>query len=123
MTIGRLSERGEGVAEGPDGLVFVPYALPGDTVLAEVENGRGKLVEILQPSPSRIPPHCPYFTRCGGCAVQTLEADAYANWKRDLVATALRRAGVSVEVGCLADAHGQGRRRATFHARFKSGRP
>lgn len=123
LTIGRLSERGEGVAEGPEGVVFIPYALPGDIILAEVENGRGTLVEIVQPGPSRIPPHCPYFTRCGGCAVQALEADAYAAWKRDLVAAALRRAGVPAEVAGLVDAHGEGRRRATFHARFPGGRP
>jgi 23S rRNA (uracil1939-C5)-methyltransferase len=81
------------------------------------------LVEVLSPSPHRIAPFCRYFSRCGGCAVQTLAADSYARWKRDLVTSALRRAGLTNEVSDLADAHGAGRRRATFHARFAWGRP
>ena len=42
----------------------------------------------------------------------------YAEWKRDSLVAALARAGVEAEVGALIDAHGEGRRRATFHARF-----
>lgn len=123
LTIERLGERGEGVARTPDGLVFVPYALSGETVTAEIDAGRGKLTDIVTPSPDRIPPFCPYFTLCGGCAVQTLAAAAYRQWKRDSVAAALRRAGLAVKVLDLADAHGEGRRRATFHVRYPDGRP
>ncbi|MGH6810894.1 MAG: class I SAM-dependent RNA methyltransferase [Methylocella sp.] len=123
LTIGRLGARGEGVAQSPDGLIFVPYALAGETIVAEVDGSRGALVEILTKSPHRIAPFCRYFSRCGGCAVQALAADSYACWKRDLVTSALRRAGLTNEVSDLADAHGAGRRRATFHARFARGRP
>jgi len=41
----------------------------------------------------------------------------YAAWKRDVVVAALKGADVAAEVGPLIDAHGEGRRRATFHAR------
>jgi 23S rRNA (uracil1939-C5)-methyltransferase len=123
LTIDRLGGRGEGVAQGSDGSIFVPYALAGETILAEVDGSRGKLAEVLTPSPHRIAPFCCYFSRCGGCAVQTLAADSYARWKRDLVASALRRAGLAITVADLADAHGAGRRRATFHARYMQGRP
>ena len=122
LTVDRLGARGEGVAQGPDGSIFVPYALAGETILAEVDGSRGKLAEVLTPSPHRIAPFCCYFSRCGGCAVQTLAADSYARWKRDLVASALRRAGLAI-IADLADAHGAGRRRATFHARYVQGRP
>src|SRR6202035_3669288 len=115
LTINRLGARGEGVAQSPDGSIFVPYALAGETVAAEVDGSRGTLVEVLTPSPHRIAPFCRYFSRCGGCAVQTLAADSYARWKRDLVASALRRAGLTNEVSDLADAHAAGRRRAIFH--------
>jgi hypothetical protein len=47
----------------------------------------------------------------------------YREWKRDLVIEALKREGVSAKVEELVDAHGAGRRRATFHARFPHGRP
>jgi 23S rRNA (uracil1939-C5)-methyltransferase len=98
-------------------LIFIPYALAGETIIAEVDGARGTLVEVLTPSENRIAPICRYFSRCGGCAVQTLAADSYARWKRDLVAKALQRAGLTVAVSDLIDAHGAGRRRATFHAR------
>src|ERR1700730_10968918 len=123
LTIDRLGARGEGVAQGPEGLIFVPYALAGETIVAEVDGSRGTLVEVLTPSPHRIAPFCRYFSRCGGCAVQTLAADSYARWKRDLVTSALRRAGLTNEVSDLADAHGAGRRRAAFHARYAKSRP
>jgi 23S rRNA (uracil1939-C5)-methyltransferase len=84
LTVDRLGARGEGVAQGPEGLIYVPYALAGETIAAEVDGSRGTLVEVLAPSPSRIAPFCRYFSRCGGCAVQTLAADSYARWKRDL---------------------------------------
>jgi len=115
LTIDKLTSRGEGMAKGP---VFVPFALPGEEVLAEVDGERGRLVEVLKPSPDRVDAPCPHFSACGGCAVQTLSPDAYAQWKRGLVADALRHAGVSAEVAPLQRAWGGGRRRATFHARF-----
>lgn len=117
LTIERLGARGEGVARGPDGLVFVPFALAGETVIAEVDGERGKLVEIVSAAPERVAAFCPHFGVCGGCAVQTLAAPAYAAWKRNLVVAAFANAGVAAEIGALIDAHGEGRRRATLHAR------
>ncbi|WOJ89668.1 RNA methyltransferase [Methylocapsa polymorpha] len=120
LHIDRLGQRGEGVARGPDGLVFIPYALPDETIIAEVDGSRGRLVEVLTPSPNRIAPFCRYFSVCGGCAVQTLAAAPYAQWKRGNVVNAIRQARLEIEVAALADAHGEGRRRATFHARYDS---
>jgi 23S rRNA (uracil1939-C5)-methyltransferase len=114
LTIERLGHRGDGVAEGP---IFVPYALPGERIEAEVQGERGRLVALQEPSPDRIEPFCPHFTRCGGCAIQHLGAPAYQAWKRSLVVEALGQAGINVPVEPLVDAHGRGRRRATLHAR------
>jgi 23S rRNA (uracil1939-C5)-methyltransferase len=141
LTIEKLGARGEGVARGPENSpIFVPYALPGEEVLAEVDDERGKLIEVLKASPDRVAAPCPHFGACGGCAVQTLGKPAYETWKRGLVVEALRLAGIavevaplraalsvevaplraasSVEVAPLRAAWGAGRRRATFHARF-----
>jgi 23S rRNA (uracil1939-C5)-methyltransferase len=52
-----------------------------------------------------------------------MSASLYHAWKRGLVVEALEREGVAAEVGDLVDAHGAGRRRATFHARFPHGQP
>ncbi len=117
LHIDRLGARGEGISRGVRGLIFTPYALPGEDVIAEVDDERGKLVEVTKPSPDRIAACCPYFTICGGCAVQTLAPAAYAGWKRGLVDEALRNAGVKTEVAPLRQAWGDGRRRAAFHSR------
>jgi 23S rRNA (uracil1939-C5)-methyltransferase len=117
LKIERLATRGEGLAYGPDGAAFVPCALPGETIIAELDGARGKLVEIITPSPDRVPAFCRYFSICGGCAVQTLAREPYAQWKQSLLADAMRQAGLNTTADDLADAHGEGRRRATFHAR------
>lgn len=117
LTVERLGARGEGISRGPSGLIFTPFALPGEKILAEVDGEHGKLVDVLAPSPDRIPAACPHFTQCGGCAVQCLAQSAYEDWKRSLVADALRNAGVTAEVASLIAAWGAGRRRATFHVR------
>lgn len=122
LRIARLGARGEGVARDGGTRVFVPYALAGETVLAEVEGDHGRLVDVVNASPDRVAPICPHYARCGGCAVQALASPAYAEWKRGIVETALRNAGLAFEVAPLVDAHGAGRRRVVFHARMEKGR-
>ncbi len=117
LQIERLAQRGEGIARASHGIVLTPYALPGDEILAEVDGERGRLLEVLTPSPDRIAPFCPHYSVCGGCAVQALAPMPYAAWKRDIVVAALHHAKIDASVGALVDAHGDGRRRATFHAR------
>ena len=120
MTIERLGQRGEGVARLDGASLIVPYALPGETISVDRDGERATLIGLLQPSPDRIPPICPYFTTCGGCAVQALAWEPYAAWKRGLLVEALARARVPADVAPLLDAHGSGRRRATFHARAEA---
>ncbi|MBY6242052.1 class I SAM-dependent RNA methyltransferase [Methylosinus sp. Sm6] len=121
LVIERLGHRGEGIARDHGGLVFVPFALPGETVIAEVEGERARLLDIVEAAPERVEPLCRHFGRCGGCVAQSLAPDAYARWKRGLVETALRNAGLDFDVGPLVDAHGDGRRRVAFHARCDGG--
>jgi 23S rRNA (uracil1939-C5)-methyltransferase len=120
LEIQRLGQWGAGIAAGEEGSIYVPYALSGDTILADVTGERGRLVEIIVPSPDRIAAFCPYYARCGGCAVQALAPGPYVAWKRGLLGQALRYVGLEIEVGALIDAHGLGRRRATFHARYNA---
>jgi 23S rRNA (uracil1939-C5)-methyltransferase len=120
LVIERLGHRGDGVADGPEGPLYVSYVLPGETVEVEPVPGHGDRRHALRvevQSPERIAPICPHFGVCGGCAIQHLQTSAYRAWKRDLVVTALAQAGLDAPVGDLIDAHGAGRRRAVFHAR------
>ena len=120
LLIDRLGRLGDGIADGADGPLYIPGALPGETVEAESVAGhpdRRHLLHIERRSPERIAPICPHFGVCGGCAVQHWETARYRAWKRDLVVTALLQAGLQASVGDIIDAHGEGRRRAVFHAR------
>jgi 23S rRNA (uracil1939-C5)-methyltransferase len=120
LVINRIGHRGDGVAETPAGPVFVPYALPGETVEAEAVAGhpdRRRLLRVLEPSPQRIAPVCPHFGVCGGCAVQHWNETGYREWKRGLVVEALSQAGIEAPIGDMIDAHGEGRRRVVLHAR------
>jgi 23S rRNA (uracil1939-C5)-methyltransferase len=119
LTIDRLGARGDGVAAGPEGTVFVPFALPGETVRVALQPGsdRGALIEVLAPSPERVDPVCPHFGSCGGCAVQHLRPDAYLAWKREVVAAALRARGIEAEVDPVRPVPLGSRRRASLALR------
>ena len=118
VRIEAVGHRGDGIAKGPDGPLFVPLALPGECVEVEpMSRDRAGLLRVLEASPERTAPFCPHFGACGGCSFQHWAEPAYRTWKRDLVRTSLRQRGVDAEVGELVDAHGEGRRRVTFHAR------
>ena len=120
IVIARLGHRGDGMAEGPEGPLYVPYALPGETVEVEPDAGhpdRRNLLRVVTASGERVKPVCPHFGICGGCALQHLSESPYRAWKRDLVISALAQAGLATDVGELVDAAGEGRRRAVLHAR------
>jgi 23S rRNA (uracil1939-C5)-methyltransferase len=120
LTIQRLGHRGDGVADTNTGPVFVSYTLPGETVTVERIEGhpdRRHLLHVDKPSHERATPICKHFGVCGGCAMQHWSLAEYHVWKRGLVAEALAHANLIAPVDTLIDAHGQGRRRAVFHAR------
>jgi len=122
LAIARMGHRGDGVAEIRDQAVYVPYALPGETVEVEAVPGhpdRRRMLAVNVPSPDRVAPICPHFGTCGGCAVQHWSLASYRTWKRGLVVEALAQAGLKAPVGDVIDAHGEGRRRAVFHARWR----
>src|SRR4051794_21520082 len=120
LEIKRLGRRGEGIADSPAGPLYVPYTLPGESAEVDAWPGhpdRRRLVRVDVASPERIAPICPHFGICGGCALQHWDAARYRDWKRGLVLEALAWASIDVPVDDIVDAHGEGRRRAVFHAR------
>ncbi|HEY7095921.1 MAG TPA: class I SAM-dependent RNA methyltransferase [Terriglobales bacterium] len=81
LTIEKLIYGGDGLARlpaderGRGKAVFVPFVLENEEVeaiLTEQKPGfaKARLDSVIQPSPSRIDPGCPYFQRCGGCHYQ-----------------------------------------------------
>jgi 23S rRNA (uracil1939-C5)-methyltransferase len=118
LSIVALDAHGQGVAANG---AIVPGALPGERALVRLAGKRAEVVEMLGAAAERAEPSCPWYGRCGGCAAQHMSDELYRQWKRGLVVEALKREGVAANVGELVDAHGGGRRRATFHARFPHG--
>jgi 23S rRNA (uracil1939-C5)-methyltransferase len=78
--------------------IFVPFALPGETVrIRVIEQKRGhiraELVEVLDPAPERISPRCIHFGVCGGCHYQQLAYQAQLQQKTDILRDQLIRIG------------------------------
>ncbi|MFA5893904.1 MAG: 23S rRNA (uracil(1939)-C(5))-methyltransferase RlmD [Candidatus Margulisiibacteriota bacterium] len=87
MKILTLDEKGRGV--GPEGL-HVSFAYPGDEVEAILINRRkktGRLVKLIEGSPNRQTPPCPYFGRCGGCPWQGLKYKTQLQFKEARIKT------------------------------------
>ena len=116
VRIERLGAQGDGLAQGPDGPLFVPFTLPGELVKVAAEPGepRAEALAILEPSPERIAPVCQYFGTCGGCALQHMEAGAYLAWKREQVIAALASRGLEAPVEEVRAVPLASRRRAAF---------
>jgi 23S rRNA (uracil1939-C5)-methyltransferase len=120
LVIEELGQRGDGIVRSTDGAIYIPGALPGETVEVEPVPGhpdRRRLLKVEKPSAERIEPICRHFGICGGCAAQHLSEESYRSWKRNLVVAALSQARIEAPVADLIDAHGEGRRRVVFHAR------
>jgi len=78
---------------------LVHYALPGEVVEAEPRGRQGGVAvaaatQILQASPHRVAPRCPYFGACGGCQLQHAEYVNQLQLKRQVVEEAWARAGL-----------------------------
>jgi 23S rRNA (uracil1939-C5)-methyltransferase len=116
VRIERLGAQGDGVAQCPDGPLFVPFTLPGERVKVSAEPGeaRADLIAIIEPSPDRVMPVCPHFGTCGGCALQHMESQAYLHWKREQVIAALRSRGLDAPVEPVRPVPLASRRRASF---------
>ena len=98
LQIDRLGTSGEGVGRYENFTVFVPNALPGETVsviIEEVKNSyaRGRIKQILHESVDRAAPRCELYEECGGCQLQHLSYEAQLRAKRAQVVDALIHIG------------------------------
>src|SRR5690348_18141782 len=103
LTIEALGGQGDGLASRRGESLFIPFALPGDRVRVRLgaprQGGReARAVEWLEQGPGRAEPVCRHFTRCGGCALQHLDAENYRTIKLAGLCAALRRVGIDPAV-------------------------
>jgi 23S rRNA (uracil1939-C5)-methyltransferase len=96
VRIERIVPRGFGIAFSDGLTVFVALAAEGDLVdvrLTEIK-GRTAFAEVesvIEPSPDRVTPPCPYFGSCGGCDFQQMNYAAQLGAKVAMVRDCLHR--------------------------------
>ena len=89
--------------------VFVPFVLAGEKIEASITEekpgfARAHANAIIEPSPHRIPPPCPHFTRCGGCHYQHAAYEHQLEIKKEILRENLRRIA-KLELQCEIQLH------------------
>ena len=120
LTITSIGAKGDGVVEYEGNPIFVDGALIGEEVEVSVVSSkggasRGKLLNVVTPSPDRQSPPCKHYEACGGCALQHMKPDAYQSWKFDKIKTTLSKKQIEPQEWLPSIFIGDPvRRRATF---------
>jgi 23S rRNA (uracil1939-C5)-methyltransferase len=119
LTIEKLIYGGDGLARLPAGpsnkdrgrgkAVFVPFVLGGEKIeafLTEEKPGfaRAHATAIVESSPHRVQPACPYYARCGGCHYQQAGYEHQLEIKKEILRENLRRIA-KIELQCEIQVH------------------
>lgn len=96
VPIKRLGINGEGIGYFKKTIVFVPGALPSETVTVKVTKVMPRFVEacliqINKAAADRVTPPCRVYEECGGCQLQHLAYDSQLDFKKDVVKQALAK--------------------------------
>lgn len=121
LTIERLGHLGDGIAQGPDGPVYVPQTLPGEVIEGDLQGDRLTGQRIVTPSPDRVKPPCPHARTCGGCLMQHASDGFVAEWKQGIIRGALAGQGIEADLRPILTSPAQSRRRATLAGRKTKG--
>lgn len=75
LSVNQLDHLGAGIAQHQGKVVFIPGALPDETVTVQLTEqkknyARAKLIKVDTPSSERVAPECPHYHTCGGCDLQ-----------------------------------------------------
>jgi 23S rRNA (uracil1939-C5)-methyltransferase len=115
LTIEKMIYGGDGLsrlpgdASGRGKAVFVPLVLAGEKAevsITEQKPGfaRARAEAIVEPSPHRVEPGCPYFGQCGGCQYQHTSYEHQLEIKKEILRETLRRIA-KMELECEIQVH------------------
>lgn len=98
VTLTGMAHRGPAVGRIDGQVVFAFYGIPGERVKVQLERRRKKflharVVEVLDASPDRTDPRCPYYGSCGGCQWQHVDYAAQVRLKQQTVTEHFARIG------------------------------
>lgn len=102
-TITGYTSEGLGVAHVDGMAVFISRAIFGERCAVKILKvtktvAYGKIEKLLEASPHRRAPECPYYGTCGGCAFQHMDYEEECRLKSVRVQDAMERiGGVSVQ--------------------------
>ncbi|WP_302470523.1 23S rRNA (uracil(1939)-C(5))-methyltransferase RlmD [Vagococcus proximus] len=96
LPIKRLGINGEGIGYYKKTIVFVPGALPNETVTAKITTVAPRFVEarlmkLNVRAKDRVTPDCHLYEECGGCQLQHLAYSSQLTFKKDVVKQALAK--------------------------------
>ena len=123
FTIARLGAQGDGIADTPEGPVFIPFALPGEVVTAARVKDRGTLMAVdravARPHRARLPAFRRLRRLCR-CSIWRQTPIASGSGRRSCRRSPAR--GIDA-AGCgrSSPASARSRRRAVFSARRAEG--
>ena len=88
---------GDGIGYEDGKTCFVEGALPGEVVIAKVLQDKknfikAKIVKVVEASPFRLSPPCPYYETCGGCQYQHVTYEEELRIKESQVREMMQRA-------------------------------
>ena len=91
-----LDHKGNGIARIDNKIVFIPKCIPGDIVDIDVVRSHkkydeGRVNNLLEESEDRIDSLCPYYDRCGGCNISTLNYSKQLEYKKNKIVNIFRR--------------------------------
>ena len=97
LTLGPFGTLGDTVAEFEGREINVFGGIPGEQVVCRIVRYRrrrkavvsGIVTDVLEPSPHRVAPPCPYFGPCSGCQWQHIDYAHQLELKRDAVRQAV----------------------------------
>jgi tRNA/tmRNA/rRNA uracil-C5-methylase (TrmA/RlmC/RlmD family) len=103
LRVNEVAFGGSGVGKADGKVVFVPFTIDEELVQVRViESHKGfslaSVQTILEASPHRQEPPCPYYQVCGGCDYQHIQYSHQLELKRLQVEQALRRIAKLPEV-------------------------
>ncbi len=98
VTTEKMVYGGNCIAKTGGKTIFVPYSLPGEQLEITVVQDRrdyafARIDNILNPSPHRIDPRCPFFGVCGGCNMQMAEDTYQIQLRMSMLEESFVRAG------------------------------
>lgn len=92
---------GETIARINSKTVFIPYALPEETLSINIvqhknDYDKAEIVNILEPSKYRVQPLCKYYGICGGCNLMHASPDYQRELKKQMLIDAFSKNNIDI---------------------------